>query len=738
MFDEGNVFNSKKFARLILALSVGSFCGSSVLAGESQDFVKGGSALGLIQGKKIVMAQDSTDPYLWLEDVEGEKSLDWVRKKNAISVAQLEKTPDFAPIQKRLLKILDSKDRIPYISKHGNYYYNFWRDDKNTRGLWRRTTLDEYKKAEPSWETVLDLDALAKDEKENWTWSGADVLYPDYDRCLISLARGGADAAVVREFDLNTKQFVKDGFKLPEAKSGVSWRNRDTIFVATDFGPGSMTNSGYPRVVKEWKRNTPLSSAKTISEGEVTDVSVKAYVDHDHGRDYELVNRGLTFFSDIVSVRSGDAWVKIEKPDDAIVHFFKGNILLQLRSEWSVAGQTYKSGSLLAADFDEYKKGARKFEVLFQPTDRTSLSFISDTRDFLILNELDNVKSRPFLLKQENGKWSRSAMDVPAFGNVSVYGVESDKSNDYFMTVSDFVTPTTLSIGIAGESGREKLKSQPAFFKTDDLEIQQFEVKSPDGTLVPYFQVSRKGLKLDGTNMTLLSGYGGFEIAMLPNYNSMIGAGWLERGGVYILANIRGGGEFGPAWHNAARKENRQRAYDDFIAVAEDLIARKVTSPEHLGIEGRSNGGLLMGVMLTQRPDLFGAIHCGSPLLDMHRFSHLLAGASWIGEYGDPDKAEEWAFISKYSPYQNLDPGKTYPPILVTTSTRDDRVHPGHARKMIARLSEQNHENLYYENIEGGHGAASNNKQVAFMEALAYSFLWTELRGDAKAHTPHK
>ena len=626
------------------------------------------------------------------------------------------------------MKILDSKDRIPYISKYGKFYYNFWRDDKNVRGLWRRTTLEEYKKASPAWETVIDLDALAKDEKENWTWSGATVLYPDYDRCLVHLARGGADASVVREFDITAKQFVKDGFNLPEAKSDVDWRNRDTLYVGTDFGPGSMTTSGYPRIVKEWKRGTPISAAHTVFEGKDTDVSVKGYVDHDHGIKYDFMLRGLTFFSDEMLVRKGDELVKIDKPADAILHTYTDNILLQLRSDWTVNGKTYKSGSLLAEKFDDYLKGARTFSVLFEPSARKSLSSLSDTRDYLILNELDNVRSRPYLLRLDAGKWTRTAIDVPAFGNVNVYGVDSDDSNDYFLTISDFITPSTFSIGTAGRPGQEKLKSQPEFFKANDLEIQQFEAKSKDGTPVPYFQVSRKGIKLDGSNVTLLRGYGGFEIPLLPNYDSMTGAGWLERGGVFALANIRGGGEFGPDWHNAARKENRQRAYDDFIAIAEDLIKRKVTSPPHLGIEGRSNGGLLMGVMLTQRPDLFGAVHCGSPLLDMHRYNHLLAGASWMDEYGDPDKAEDWAFISKYSPYQNIDPAKKYPPILITTSTRDDRVHPGHARKMIARLSEQNHENLYYENIEGGHGAASNNKQVAFMEALAFAFLWKELK----------
>ena len=673
-----------------------------------------------------VMSND--DPYLWLEDVSGAKALDWVRGQNALSTRELEAERDFQTIRRRVLAIMDSKDRIPFVSKHGEFVYNFWRDERNVRGLWRRTTLADYKTASPAWETVIDLDQLAAREKENWVWESADVLEPDYDRCLISLSRGGADAGVVREFDLKQKRFLENGFELPEAKSHVSWRDRDTLYVGTDFGPGSMTKSGYPRVVKEWKRGTLLTQARTVFEGMADDVAASGYVVHDHGRVYEFVGRSPTFFTDEISVRRGDQWVRLDKPADAQARTFRNDLLLKLRSDWTVAGKTYRAGSLLAADFDKFLNGDRKFSTLFEPSPRKSLGGISATKNYLILNELDNVRSRPYLLRFTPGEWKRTPLEAPPFGKAEVYGVDAEASDDYFMVIEDFLTPSTLYFGTAGKPVREKLKSLPAFFDAKDFEIKQFDTKSKDGTRVPYFQVSQKALKLDGSNPTLLYGYGGFEVPLLPAYNSSVGAGWLEHGGVYVLANIRGGGEFGPPWHNAARKEHRQRAYDDFIAVAEDLIARKVTSPKHLGIEGRSNGGLLMGVMLTERPDLFGAVHCGSPLLDMRRYHKLLAGASWMDEYGDPDKPEEWEYISKYSPYQNVRKDRRYPPILITTSTRDDRVHPGHARKMAARLEEQGHKVLYYENIEGGHGAAADNKQAAYIRALAYAFLLKELK----------
>lgn len=670
----------------------------------------------------------ASDPYQWLEDVTGQKQLDWVRQQNAVSTNELQGHPQFEPIRQRLLSIMDSKERIPFVSKHGDRFYNFWRDEKNPRGLWRRTTLNEYKKPNPKWEVVIDLDELGKAEKENWVWKSANVIEPGYDRALVALSRGGADATVVREFDLKKKQFVADGFKLTEAKNRVDWRDRDTLYVGTDFGPASMTKSGYPRIVKEWKRGTPLSSARTIFEGSVDDVSVGATSYLDHKRKYDLIERATTFFTDESFIRRDDKWERIDKPNDAEVSTFGDYLLLRLRSDWNVGGQNFTGGSLVAAKFNDYLKGERKMTALFTPTPRTSLESISSTKNYLILTELDNVRSRPYLLRLSKGEWKRSALEVPDFGDVNVHGIDAEDSDEYFMVVEDFLTPSTLYHGVAGKEQREKLKSLPAYFNVEGLEIGQFETKSKDGTRVPYFQVSKKGIKLDGTNPTLLYGYGGFKISMSPSYSATIGAGWLERGGVYVLANIRGGGEFGPKWHDAARKENRQRAYDDFIAVAEHLIERKVTSPKHLGIQGGSNGGLLMGVMLTQRPDLWGAVVCQVPLLDMRRFNQLLAGASWMDEYGNPDKPEEWAYIQKYSPYQNVLKDKKYPRTLFTTSTRDDRVHPGHARKMVARMKEQGHDVLYYENIEGGHGGAANNQQAAYMRALAYVFLLNQLK----------
>jgi prolyl oligopeptidase len=673
------------------------------------------------------MNHSPADPYLWLENVTDQKALDWVKAQNVLSTKELQASPDFEPTRLKLLSILDSKERIPFAAKHGAWFYNFWRDQKHVRGILRRTTLEEYKKPQPAWETVLDLDKLGADEKENWVWKGYNVLEPDHDRCLVVLSRGGADASVYREFDLVKKEFIADGFKLPEAKSRVDWRNRDTLYVATDYGPGSLTKSGYPRIAKEWKRGTPLSEARVVFEGQIDDVSAGVSVSRDHGRVYEFAQRAPTFFTTETFVRRGDKFVRIEKPTDAEVDTYGEWLLLQPKLDWALNGKTYKGGSLLAANFDGWLEGKRDVTVLFEPTARKSLGSISATKNFLILNELDNVRSRPALLQFSDGKWTRTALDAPAFGNVGVSGVDADESDDYWMTVTDFLTPSSLYFGTAGRDGRGKLKSLPAFFNADGLEIQQFEAKSKDGTRVPYFQVSRKGIKLNGSNPTLLYGYGGFEISLQPNYSAGSGSAWLERGGVYVLANIRGGGEFGPAWHNAARKENRQRAYDDFIAIAEHLIARKVTSPKNLGIQGGSNGGLLMGVMLTQRPDLFGAIVCQVPLLDMRRYNKMLAGASWMDEYGDPDKLEEWAYIQKFSPYHNVKPGVKYPRVLFTTSTRDDRVHPGHARKMVARMKEQGHDVLYYENIEGGHGGAANNQQAAFMSTLAYTFLWKQL-----------
>ena len=670
----------------------------------------------------------SNDPHQWLEEVDGERALAWSRDHNAITQRELEASPDFKPIKERLLSILDSKARIPAVVKRGEFYYNFWRDAKNSRGLWRRTTLAEYRKSEPAWETVLDLDALAAAEKENWVWTSANFLYPTYDRALLSLSRGGGDAVVVREFDVTTKNFVKDGFTLPEAKSSVDWVGRDTLFVGTDFGAGSMTTSGYPRVVKEWKRGTPLTAAKVVFEGEANDVASNGFTSDEPGFHREFVQRTPAFFREISYLRVGDKLTKLDLPDDVNMGTFRQFVTVELRSNWTVGGKTYLAGALLATPWDQFLAGGRDFAVLFTPGPRTSLAGRSHTRSAIIVNELDNVRNRLYVCApQPDGTWSRTPLPAPEFGTTSATAVSND-SDDFWMSVSDFLTPSSLYLGAIGKPERELLKQLPAFFQTDGLAVTQHEAVSKDGTRVPYFQVARTGLKLDGSAPTLLYGYGGFEISMTPNYSAGMGASWLERGGVYVLANIRGGGEFGPVWHQAALKANRQRAYDDFIAIAEDLIKRRVTSTPHLGIMGGSNGGLLVGAMLTQRPDLFGAVVCEVPLLDMKRYNHLLAGASWMAEYGNPDIPGEWAYISRYSPYQNVKLGAKYPRTLFTTSTRDDRVHPGHARKMVALMKAQNHDVLYYENIEGGHGGAANNQQQAFMSALAYTFLLKQLR----------
>ena len=669
------------------------------------------------------------DPYQWLEDVGGEKALDWVRARNVESTKEIAGDKAFKSLEKDLLTILDSTDRIPYVGKMGEFYYNFWRDAKNERGVWRRTTLAEYRKPEPRWEVVLDLDALSTAEKENWVWHGSDCLKPDYQRCLIALSRGGADADVTREFDLQKKAFVKDGYFLPEAKGSASWIDAENVYVATDFGAGSMTDSGYPRVVKRWLRGTPLSEAVVVFEGSQSDVAVGAYRDHSKGFERDFIYRSMTFYTNELFVLRDGKSVRIDKPDSAEVTPFRDSLLISLRDDWTVEGKTWPAGALLASDFDGFLAGKREFDVLFQPTARSSLAGFSPTLNHVLINELDNVRNKLYVLTRKDGKWTREAIKgLPEFGTISANAVDDEASDDYFLTIADYVTPTSLYLGRVGSSTPEKLKQLPAYFDAKGLQVSQHEAVSKDGTRIPYFQVGSAKLKLDGSNPTLLYGYGGFEVSMVPSYSANVGKAWLEKGGVFVVANIRGGGEFGPAWHQAALKAKRHHAYEDFIAVAEDLISRKVTSTPHLGIQGGSNGGLLMGNMLTLRPDLFGAIVCQVPLLDMKRYHKLLAGASWMGEYGDPDDAEQWKFIQTFSPYHNVKSDVKYPATLFTTSTRDDRVHPGHARKMMALMQAQKKDVRYYENIEGGHGGAANNKQSAFMSALAYRFLWQQLR----------
>jgi prolyl oligopeptidase len=680
--------------------------------------------------KKVSDVTEKEDPYLWLEDVTGEKALNWVKERNAKTQSQFEASPDFNKLKDDLLEILNSKERIPFVTKYGEHYYNFWRDEKNERGVWRRTTLDEYRKASPNWEVVLDLDAVASSENENWVWSGAQLLRPGYKRALISLSRGGADATVTREFDMETKSFVKDGFYRPEAKGSLGWIDENTVFISTDFGEGSMTTSGYPRLAKRWERGTPMEKADLIYEGIPTDMSVSAIHDDTPGFERNFVSRNLAFYNDeLYWLNPEGKLIKIDAPNTANKNVIREYLVLELRDNWEVDGNNYASGSLIVIKFDDFIAGKRTFDVAFEPSENTSLASYGATKDHFYINVLEDVKNRIYVLTPTKDGWKREPLTgAPQFGTVSVSAVDSDESNDYFLTVTDYITPTTLMMGSIGKAP-EKLKQLPAYFDASDLEITQNFATSDDGTRVPYFMVAKKNLKMDGTNPTLLYGYGGFEISLTPNYSGSVGRAWLTQGGVYVVANIRGGGEYGPRWHQAALKANRLRAYEDFAAVAKDLTQRGVTKPERLGIQGGSNGGLLVGNMFTLYPNLFSAAVCQVPLLDMKRFHLLLAGASWMAEYGNPDKEGEWDFIKTYSPYQNVQANTKYPTILFTTSTRDDRVHPGHARKMMARMEEQGHEVKYYENIEGGHGGSANNKQAAYMQALAYSFLKQQLFG---------
>ncbi|MFK7735937.1 MAG: prolyl oligopeptidase family protein [Pirellulaceae bacterium] len=671
------------------------------------------------------------DPYLWLEDVTGEKALDWVREQNKSTQTHFEAQPEFQTMQDDLLKILDSDERIPFVSKSGDYYYNFWRDKNNTRGLWRRTTLEEYRKSEPKWEVILDLDELAEAEGENWVWGGADLLRPEYDLALVSLSRGGADASVSREFDLKTRAFVADGFQRPEAKGSIGWIDRNTVFVFTDFGEDSMTSSGYPRVAKLWRRGTPFEKAEVVYEGEPEDMYISAFHDDSPGFERNFVSRTLAFYNDELYLRSDDgSLTKIDAPNSANKGVFHEYLLLELREAWEVGGREYSAGSLLVTNLDDFLAGKRDFDVAFEPTERTSLASFAPTKDHLVLNVLEDVKNRIYVLTPEGDNWKREPLQgAPSIGTVSVSPVDADESNAYWMTSSDYLTPTTLYYGEIG-SEPEQLKQLTPLYDSEGLQVTQHFATSKDGTRVPYFMVGDKDIELDGSNPTLLYGYGGFEISLTPGYSATVGSTWTSKGGVYVVANIRGGGEYGPRWHQAALKENRLRAYEDFAAVGEDLIRRGVTSSEKLGIQGGSNGGLLVGNMVAIYPELFEAAVCQVPLLDMKRYHLLLAGASWMAEYGDPDSPGEWSFIQKYSPYQNISEETKYPAVLFTTSTRDDRVHPGHARKMMALMKSQGHDVTYYENIEGGHGGAANNKQRAYMQALAYSFLKERLFGE--------
>ena len=666
------------------------------------------------------------DPYLWLEEVQGERALAWVKEQNRRSTAELEAAREFAPIRDRALRIYDSQDRIPTPGFRGSLVDNFWQDREHERGILRRTTLESYRTGSPKWETLLDVDAMVKADGVAWVYKGSDCLGPEYRRCLVSLSRGGADAVEVREFDAVSRTFVEGGFLAPEAKSGLAWRDENTLLVATDFGEGSLTASGYPRMVKLWRRGTPLEQAQLLFEGSPEDMGAwPACFDTPEGRFCQVLLR-KTFFSGHTFLLLGDRLVRLEIPDDADVQgVFRDHVLVSLRSDWTVGKVSHPEGSLLAVGLSGLLQGAPRAEALFEPSPRVSLAAVSTTRERVVISTLDNVRSRMYRVAFTQGSWTREEVGLPGLGTAQVE-TASDQADQFFYTYEDFLTPSALFLVDGGRVA--KVKSLPAAFDASGVEVVQHEATSRDGTKIPYFLVTPKGFKADGRAPTLLYGYGGFEVSQVPTYNKIAGAAWIERGGVYALANIRGGGEFGPAWHKAAMKENHFHNFEDFAAVAEDLLARQVTSPRHLGIMGGSQGGLLVGGTFALRPELFQAVVCQVPLLDMKRYNKLLAGASWMDEYGNPDLTEEWAYIRTWSPYHLVKKEAAYPKVFFWTTTRDDRVHPGHARKMVARMSELGHPVYYFENIEGGHGSGSVNSQRAYIGALQYAYLWKMLR----------
>ncbi len=635
--------------------------------------------------------------------------------------------PEYKPIYARTLEILDSKEKIPTPELLGETVYNFWKDDAHERGIWRRTTLASYRAAAPQWETVLDVDALAKADGKPWVFHGATCLPPAYERCMINLSPGGSDTHVYREFDTRTKGFVPGGYSLPEAKSRVAWRDENTLWVGTDFGPGSMTTSGYPRIVKLWKRGAPLSEARTIYECQPEDVAASGGTEILSDGRFDLVTRVPAFFRQETFLYVGERLVKLDIPEDSEARIvFHGRLLFSLRSDWTVDGKTYREGSLLAAPLEELGRGERRLDVLFEPSARVSLGAVERTRERVLLQTLDNVRSRLAAASLDDGAWRRTEIPAPGLGTAELSAM-NDWSESYFFTYEDFTTPQSLWLSQNGGNS-DKVKTMPAFFDATGMTTEQLEATSKDGTKIPYFVVRPKGVKSDGTAPTLLYAYGGFEVSEVPSYSGVIGSAWLSRGGVYVLANIRGGGEFGPAWHKGAVKDKHIHNFEDFSAVAQDLAARKITSPRHLGIMGGSQGGLLVSGTLALYPDLFHAVVAQVPLADMRRFSHLLAGASWMAEYGDPDKPEDWAYIQTWSPYHLLRPDAKYPTPFFWTNTRDDRVHPAHARKMVAKLEEQGHAVYYFENTEGGHGSGAVNKQTAQVTALQYAYLWMMLR----------
>jgi prolyl oligopeptidase len=704
-----------KFSRMVFGVML-----AGAIAG-------GWTAMGAGSVDKKHKYVEAADPFLWLEDIHGEKPMAWVKEQNVKSTAVLQADADYQRDYDSILKVMDATDRIPFGNIDHNYIFNFWQDASHPKGIWRRTTIADYANAQPKWDVLLDLDKLAADEKENWVWKGADCA-ASLKHCLINLSRGGGDAVVVREFDLGSKSFMKDGFALTEAKSQITYLDDDTVLFGTDFGQGSMTTSGYPRIVKLWKRGQAMADARTIYEGTADDVADGGAVFRQPSGTIALIQRGITFFTSEYYAVLDDGTVKLPLPLGADLKGAQnGNLIFTLRDDWTPPnGKLIAKGSLVAFALKPFtmQKMQPAFAVLYTPDAKSSIDEVSTGRDAVYASIYNNVTGAIHAFHPgANGTWSDTRLDLPAGGSTHIAST-NDWGPEALFRFESYVTPTTLFMDM-GDGKPVAIKSLPARFDASKLATEQFFATSKDGTQIPYFVTRAKNL--NGPAPTVLYGYGGFEISMTPSYSPNFGLLWLNKGGVFVVANIRGGGEFGPAWHQAALNENRQKAYDDFQAVAADIEKRGITTPKQLGIMGGSNGGLLVSANMVERPDLFGAVVCQVPLIDMIRYTHIGAGASWIAEYGDPADPKARAWIMKYSPYQNVSADKTYPPVLFVTATSDDRVTPVHARKMAARMEAQGHDVLFYENTDGGHAAAANHNQAAEMWALSLVYLKQKL-----------
>jgi prolyl oligopeptidase len=682
-------------------------------------------------------APGAAEPYefSYLDEIEGERALAWARQENERTLAELTADPRYQQFHDRALQILQAKDRIPGVAFRPDGLHNFWQDETHVRGIWRRTSLASYRTATPQWETILDIDALSKAENANWVYRGAQCLPPQETRCLVTLSDGGKDAVEIREFDTRTKQFVPGGFRLPVGKQSATWLDENTLLVAREWAPGTMTKSGYPYVVKRLSRGQTLEQATEVFRGTADDVQAGPMVLRDASGRVQAVGfqRGVNFFDREYTMLINDRPVKLNLPaKSSPAGIVDGRVLVSLDQDWQAApGLAFKADSLISYDLAEWRSdpNSARPSLVWEPGARQTLGGVATTRDALIVTTLDNVRGRAFEMNYAGGRWTSRPIALPANSTINV-AAASDESNEAMFSVTDYLTPSTLWYYNGADGRLETLKATPPRFNAATHMVEQHEATSRDGTKIPYFLVRPRNMRSDGSTPTLLYAYGGFQVSQVPSYSGPMGALWLEQGNAYVVANLRGGGEFGPNWHQTAQGANKQRTWDDYIAVAEDLIRRRITSPRHLGVVGGSQGGLLVGTAITQRPELFNAAIIQVPLFDMLRYHKLGAGASWVGEYGNPEIAAERAWIEAYSPYQKLTPGRTYPTPFILTSTKDDRVHPGHGRRAAARLAQLGQPYYYYENIDGGHSAAANLRESARRLALEYTYASKRLVGD--------